>query len=165
MANSLHSNQVTDGSSAVPEEEVGSQYRQLSKPRRPAWIATVSVGATLALTTLGVNIGIYAWLRDDFTEASEGIAVIFKGPCSKSSTLINVSHLAINIISTLLLAASNNCAQLLASPTRADTDAAHIRGQWVHLGVASFRNFRWISWWRTGLWCLILLSSIPLHLL
>jgi hypothetical protein len=165
MAKSLHRSEVTDGSPAVPEEEVGSRYRQLPKSHRPAWLATVSAGALLALATLGINTGIYVWLRDDFTENSEGIAVIFQGPCSKSSTLIDVSHLAINILSTLLLAASNNCAQLLASPTRADTDAAHIRGHWVHLGIVSLRNFRWISWWRTGLCCLLLLSSIPLHLL
>ncbi|KAH7310596.1 hypothetical protein B0I35DRAFT_412089 [Stachybotrys elegans] len=73
-------------------------------------------------------------------------------------------ELAINIMSTLLLGASNNCAQLLSAPTRQDIDKAHSRGRWLDIGVGSVRNLRYIPVWRGFLWLILLLSSIPLHL-
>lgn len=72
--------------------------------------------------------------------------------------------LAINILSSLLLGASNNCAQLLSSPTRHDIDKAHAKGKWLDIGVPSVRNLGHISGWRVLLWALLFLSSIPLHL-
>lgn len=72
---------------------------------------------------------------------------------------------AINILSTLLLAASNNCAQLLISPTRTEIDKAHEQGVWLHVGIASARNLKWIGKWRIVMWAVLFASSIPLHLL
>ncbi|KAM3413677.1 hypothetical protein BST61_g10370 [Cercospora zeina] len=71
--------------------------------------------------------------------------------------------LAINVLSTLLLAASNNCAQILSSPTRAEIGSAHSRKKWLDIGVPSVRNLATIPLWRTCLWILLFTSSIPLH--
>lgn len=75
------------------------------------------------------------------------------------------SDLAVNALSTLLLGASNNCAQLLTAPTRKDIDLAHVRGMWLDIGVPSLRNFPVMSRWRKVLVIILFASSIPLHLL
>ncbi|EQB43346.1 hypothetical protein CGLO_18004 [Colletotrichum gloeosporioides Cg-14] len=67
-------------------------------------------------------------------------------------------------MSTLLLGASNSCAQLLSSPSRQDIDRAHSKGKWLDIGIPSVRNLRHISRRRVCLWALLFLSSIPLHL-
>jgi hypothetical protein len=69
---------------------------------------------------------------------------------------------AVNIASTLLLVASDSCAQLLASPTRAEVDASHARGLWIEIGVHGFRNLASMSKIRVCLWSLLYLSSLPL---
>ena len=73
--------------------------------------------------------------------------------------------LAINILSTLLLGASNHNAQVLSAPTRADIDRIHARGGWLDIGVSSVRNLRHVSRWRSAIFMLLLLSTVPLHLL
>ena len=75
------------------------------------------------------------------------------------------ADLAINILSTLLLGASNNCTQLLAAPTRKYVDDAHAAGRWLDVGVSSMRNILAVSGWRKCLCACLFLSSIPLHLL
>ena len=67
--------------------------------------------------------------------------------------------------STLLLAASNSVAQILAAPTREEINSAHAVGKYLHVGVFAFKNLAYISKWRRLLCVLIGLSSIPLHLL
>jgi hypothetical protein len=132
---------------------------------RPVWVTTVSVGLGLAAIAMIVNASILGWIYNSFGPISNGTAVLFSGSCSKASMLTTVSHLAINILSTLLLAASNNCAQLLCSPTRAEVDKAHRNGQWLHVGIFSYRNLPRISYWRFIACGCLILSSIPLHLL
>jgi len=73
--------------------------------------------------------------------------------------------LLINILSTLLLGASNNCTQLLVAPTRKDIGDAHAAGRYLDVGVSSVRNFMAVSRWRKWLCVGLFLSSIPLHLL
>jgi hypothetical protein len=132
---------------------------------RPAWFTTVFVGFILALLAMIINAGILGWMYSSFALTENGTAVLFSGPCSKTAMITNVSHLLINILSTLLLAVSNNCAQLLSSPTRAEVDKAHKSGRWLHIGGFSYRNIPWISPWRTLGCCFLILSSFPLHLL
>jgi hypothetical protein len=73
--------------------------------------------------------------------------------------------LAVNVLSTLLLGASNNCAQLLSSPERKDVDKAHLSGKWLDIGVPSARNLWRIDLKRRALWFLLFASSTPIHLL
>ncbi|KAJ9636341.1 hypothetical protein H2199_008016 [Coniosporium tulheliwenetii] len=81
------------------------------------------------------------------------------------ASLITAYHVLINILSTIMLTASNYCMQLLSAPTRDEVARAHRHGQGLDIGIISLRNLRYISKRRTALWLSLALSSIPLHLL
>ncbi|MCJ1431301.1 hypothetical protein MMC27_000652 [Xylographa pallens] len=85
--------------------------------------------------------------------------------CSDSSQINTGLHLAINILSTLLLGAGNYTMQCLSAPTRAEVDQAHRQGLWLDIGVPSVRNIFRIGKGRVILWVLLGLTSLPLHLL
>ena len=96
-----------------------------------------------------------------------GRATIFDGNCTQTRSLTLGLHLAINILGTILLAASNYCMQCLASPTREEIDRAHSRSRCLDIGVQSLRNIFGfgIRKERRFFWLLLASSSIPLHLL
>lgn len=85
--------------------------------------------------------------------------------CSLMKKMSMWLHLAINVLSTVLLSASNYCMQCLSSRTREEVDRAHANGMWLDIGVPSVRNLQHISWRRAITWWLLGLSSVPLHLL
>lgn len=169
------SNALTSGEAADAEdipfvktesvEGAGKDTKSKSKKsQRPAWFTTVSISVGLASVVLAANAILLAWAYGKLNVVN-GIAVAFTGSCSRTTTITTLAELAINVLSTLLLAASNNCSQLLMAPTRADVDRAHPQGKWVHIGVSGFRNIKWIGWWRIALCAVLGISSIPLHLL
>ena len=94
-----------------------------------------------------------------------GLGTLQDGSCKRTTTLTFWAHLAINVLSTLLLGASNYSMQCLSSPTRKEIDIAHGKGVWLDIGVPSVRNLRHLSMGRVALWWLLAISSIPLHLL
>ncbi|KAF2846689.1 hypothetical protein T440DRAFT_405013 [Plenodomus tracheiphilus IPT5] len=55
--------------------------------------------------------------------------------------------------------------QVVSAPTRAELVRAHSRRVWLHIGVPSLRNLRYISRARALVWFALFLSSVPLHLL
>lgn len=133
-------------------------------PRWRSWRVTVLLGALVSIGVLLLNAGFLVWaLRQE--EVFRGVATIYQGDCGVTGTISTYGHLLINILGTLLLSASNNCAQLLSSPSHEDITAAHGEGKWLDIGVPSLRNLRGIPWWRSLLWAVLMLSSIPLHLL
>lgn len=129
----------------------------------PAWFCGVSGGLLIALCCLSINIVCLIWARKNF-DVVGGIALVFTGSCTRISAITTYVDLAINVVSTLLLATSCNASQLLLSPTRTEADIAHTRGDWVHVGAAGWGNIKWIKPWRTCLLVLLLFSSLPLHL-
>lgn len=126
------------------------------------------MGATLcastAATVLIINIVLTIWATKK-NGTTHGLATIQDGSCQKTKNLSLWLHLAINVLSTMLLAASNYCMQCLSSPTREEVDKAHTRHVWLDIGVPSVRNLGKISRRRTILWWLLAFSGIPLHLL
>lgn len=96
---------------------------------------------------------------------ASAISVIRKGTCDDIEHTGLAIHLVINVVSTLLLGASNYCMQCLSAPTREDVDRAHQKGTWLDIGVPSLRNLRFIKQGNLVYWMLLGLSSIPLHLL
>ncbi|KIW04336.1 uncharacterized protein PV09_04626 [Verruconis gallopava] len=90
---------------------------------------------------------------------------IFHGNCSKASYIDSGLHAIINVLSTLLLAASNVCMQYLVSPTRKQVDEAHERGQYLDVGTQSLRNLWLVCWRRRALWIALAISSTPLQFL
>ncbi|KAH7137920.1 hypothetical protein B0J11DRAFT_500177 [Dendryphion nanum] len=89
----------------------------------------------------------------------------FEGDCDKVKEYNMWLHLGINIVSTILLGASNYCAQILVAPTRREVDTAHAKGDWFDIGVHSFRNVCRIPWKRRVVWAFLVVSSILLHLM
>lgn len=75
-----------------------------------------------------------------------------------------VFHVFINALSTILLAGSNYTMQVMSSPTRSEIDEAHIKGEWLDIGLLSPRNLGFSSRRRAALCIILALSSIPLHL-
>lgn len=94
-----------------------------------------------------------------------GLGTIHEGACIKTKNLATWLHLAINVLGTLLLGASNYAMQCLSSPSHEEIDKAHKKGIWLDIGVPSMRNLRHISRSRFVMWFLIAVSSIPLHLM
>ena len=128
------------------------------------WHMGVALCAFTAGTVLVINIFVTIWGSAKFG-VHGSLVTIQDGDCSKSKKLSLWLHLAINILSTLLLGASNYCMQCLSSPSRAEIDRAHSRHIWLDIGVPSVRNLRRVSWNKIMLWWLFAISTVPLHLL
>jgi hypothetical protein len=62
---------------------------------------------------------------------NEGIATIFTGRADKVSLISTLLHIAINVLSTLLLSARNYAMQVLSAPTDNECIKAHRQGQWL----------------------------------
>jgi hypothetical protein len=95
----------------------------------------------------------------------EGYGLVTRTSCHRTKTTVSILHLIINVLSTLMLAASNYCMQSLAAPTRAEVDHAHSKCTSLDIGIQSLRNLRYISKRRALVWCILGLSSTPLHLI
>lgn len=93
------------------------------------------------------------------------IAPIRTGSCDDMNGLSTRIHLAINILSTLILGGSNYCMQVIGAPTRKDVDKAHQKREWLHIGVPNLKNLRFIPTRKLCLWLILGGSSIPLHLM
>ncbi|KAI2841169.1 hypothetical protein CBS147321_7429 [Aspergillus niger] len=92
-------------------------------------------------------------------------ATIYKGSCDRTKAWTTGLHLLINVLSTIVLGASSYCMQCLTSPSRVDVDRAHGQRVWLDIGVASVRNLAWADWPRRTLWLVLLVTSIPIHLI
>lgn len=88
-----------------------------------------------------------------------------RGACAQSKSIDSWLHALINILSTAILSASSIFAQTFSSPTRAEIDVAHAKKQWLHIGLLSFRNMRHIAKKKTVVVLILLLTSLPFHLL
>jgi hypothetical protein len=95
--------------------------------------------------------------------AEPGIGILYEGSCDTTKNLSLLAHLIINVLSTLMLSASNYTMQCLSAPTRAEVDRAHAKKKWLDIGVPSVRNLGKISFTRICLWSLLAMSSVPLH--
>ena len=142
-------------------------------PQARTWIKKLSHRGTslfiqilISTTVLVFNISvmIYAVVKYGI---SHGFGDLYQGDCKLVARYNIVVHLSINIVSTLLLGASNYCAQLLVAPTRSEVDRAHERRDWLDIGVPSFRNLwkRRIARKRKATWMLLMISSVLLHLI
>ena len=118
----------------------------------------------VAAVVLLINVILTIWAVSG-SGVQNGFGTLQDGSCKRTATLTFWMHLAINVLSTLLLGASNYSMQCLSSPTRSEIDKAHGQGVWLDIGVPSVRNLRRLSTDRIVLWWLLALSSIPLHLL
>lgn len=93
--------------------------------------------------------------------------VFFEGECAFVKRLNTGLHVLINVLGAILLAGSNYTMQCMSSPTRKEIDQSHTLSPFIPLqiGVPGIRNLSKIKRHRVILWCLLGLSSAPLHLL
>lgn len=94
----------------------------------------------------------------------DGVSTAFEGDCNFANQVSRGLHVLINVLSSLLLSASNYTMQVLNAPTRSECDKAHARGDWLDIGITSLRNIARITWYRRVLWLLSGFSSVPIHL-
>ena len=124
----------------------------------------VTFCAGIVGTVFSINSILTIWAWKSFG-VDAGLGTIQQGSCKQTKKLSLWLHLAINVLGTAMLSASNYTMQCLSSPTRLDIDKAHAQNVWLDIGVPSLRNLRKISRRRIVLWWLLAITSLPLHLL
>ena len=92
------------------------------------WIITVATGAGFWALVLGINVIGLGW-SSTLPRIITNNLLLFNGDCQQMKTIDTVSHLVINVLSTLLLGASNYAMQVLSAPTRENIDKAHPEGR------------------------------------
>lgn len=129
-----------------------------------AWLSrrktTLALACTISLVVFLTNLVATIYLPLHHNDGR-----LFTGNCTIASRLSASLHIAINLLSSLLLGASNLCMQLLSVPTRAEIDKAHARKKWLDIGIPSLRNLNHIAKKRQIIWILLALGSFPLHFL
>jgi len=90
------------------------------------WRFNVILSFLLRISIFILNLDVTIWASNKLPR-NEDVATIYEGSYSKVKTIITYIHLAINILSTLLLDASNVCMQILCAFTREEIDKAHAR--------------------------------------
>lgn len=137
------------------------------KQRYFRFIATWKGTATLCIAASGftflLNLIILIWALAARPK-QDGFMILYMGSPNSCKHISLAIRLVVNILSTLILVSSNRCTQFLCSPTRESIDAHHARGQWLDIGVRSYRNFKAIRGWKMVLVIILIISSMPIHL-
>lgn len=127
-------------SKLVPCLPRGLQNRiKKGQENQQEWITGVVICACGTFIILSLNIiltVIAAAIFYSKPQEQESIsALLYQGKCSVSKNWARGLHFLINVLSTLMLAASNFCMQCLSSPSRDEVDIAHAQGNgltWVY---------------------------------
>jgi hypothetical protein len=161
---------LTEADEAVYSSNVAEHDRHANKPswfrcgwNLNGWKLGVCLGSAAAAIVLVANIAILAWIYSKF-EANGGSATIYSGTLNKMRKISTWSHLAINILSTILLAASNNCMECLVASTRAELDSAHRNKEWLQIGLPGMRTLFRVSKSRNFVWIILLITSFLVNL-
>jgi hypothetical protein len=136
----------------------------MSNNRFHGWRMGILLGSIMSSIVLSCNISILvlgAMRNDGF---QNGFVMLMIREAEDMSWWSSAFHIVINVLSTLLLGASNYTMQVLSSPTRGEIDRAHSSNQWQDIGVLSLRNLGCIPRRRRFLCVILALSSIPIHL-
>ena len=136
-----------------------SFWEQFTKRSIVLWFQ-VSVAFAVLIT----NIVWVLWTTQIYGTKG-GVGTIFTGSCSFSKSLNTYFHIAINVLSTILLGASNYCMQIISAPSRKDVDVAHASKMWLDIGVPSARNLLKLKWRYRIAWVGLIIVSAVLHLL
>ena len=148
-----------------PTGSIASQDdRAASATSWKGWKVGARVCLLLVVVVLILNVSMTIWAAN-VSGVPGGIGTIHNGPCKTIRSTGLWLHIAINILSTMLLGASNYFMQALCSPTRREVDQAHRERKWLDIGIQSVKNLRSIGRLRTFLWFLFAMSSIPLHIM
>lgn len=149
-----------------PFQSVDTQIkRRLAQSTFHGWRMGILLGSCSSAIILCFNIFFLIWASTRGQGFRNGSAEPFSYNDSNIALMSSSIHILINILSTMLLSASNYTMQVLSSPTRGEIDRAHWRGEWFDVGVLSVRNLRYIAPRRKLLCAVLVVTSVPLHLL
>jgi hypothetical protein len=132
------------------------------------WRAGVYACITSCVVSLLVNLILTIAIVSKYGVDDSGRLTLYHGNCETSKNLNTGIHIFINAMSTIILSSSNYVQQVLCAVTREEVDAAHAGKRWAKwgdIGVPSLLNIFLIDARRLVLWCLLIFSSLPLHLL
>lgn len=125
-----------------------------------------TLGAQIVLVSAVLLANICLTIYGSVRYPSSGaVGLIYEGSCDEVNTLSLWLHVLISVLSLLMLSASDYCMQLQVSPTRADVDKAHEKGDWIDVGLHTLRNVRYVGAWRRASWAILALTSIPINVL
>ncbi|KAK4561390.1 hypothetical protein LTR86_004707 [Recurvomyces mirabilis] len=143
-----------------------ARVRNKAKRKLQGWRVGVLCSAVLAFAVMLINIGFTAYLiAHDRASVGDGIGTVLTGSCKEVGRWSTGLHVIINILSSIMLSTSNYTMQCLCAPTREEINQVHARGTYLDIGLASLRNLSSIRWHRVLLWCVLALSSLPIHFL
>ncbi|KAE8155330.1 hypothetical protein BDV25DRAFT_135078 [Aspergillus avenaceus] len=149
------------GPSEKDDPDKGSRNNWVKGMKLCTYIASFIFVLNLALTIAACSI---AFSKNIGPTPNFLTATVFHGTCTTTKRAIVGLHLLINVLSTVLLGASNYCMQGLVAPDRNDVDRAHAQRKWLDIGTNSVRNLRTLSWRKRILFLLLILTSTPIHL-
>ena len=135
------------------------------RSRFNGWQWGIVTGSVICTLVLLVNLAFVVLGASSKTGYNKGIATIITGNADEVSRWSTLLHIIINILSTLLLSASNYAMQVLAAPTHGECVRAHQQGKLLDVGILSMRNIKSLTLRRKVLWLALCTSSLPLHLL
>jgi len=162
----LPSKSATQGSNYVddPTPFAGQPSARKARKITPSWRLGVKSWAFLTMIVLLTNV-IFTIVIGQLSGFPGGLGTLTTGKCDNIRRYNITAHLAINILSTLLLSGCNYCMQCLSAPNRYEIDKAHSRGVSLDIGIPTVQNFRFLDRRKLILWCLLGFCSLPLHLL
>ncbi|KAK2624589.1 hypothetical protein QTJ16_005782 [Diplocarpon rosae] len=126
------------------------------------WRGGVLLAATSAGAVLCINLLFAIWAGAT-SRSGMHVGTIYEGDCGVVHRTDSWIHIAINVMGTLLLGASNYTMQCLSAPTRSEIDAAHCIGRYMDIGLPSLRNLH--GWKKRILFSALVVSTLPLHFL
>ncbi|KAK4449779.1 hypothetical protein QBC34DRAFT_350319 [Podospora aff. communis PSN243] len=114
-----------------------------------------------------INLGLYLYASTKLmTDGHEDfVRDLYSGDCDVAERASLASHAIINLLSTLMLWASNLAMQFSTAPDRAAINMAHQKGQWFDIGVLSLHNLKSIPAMNRLVWAVLAISSVPIHFL
>lgn len=127
-----------------------------------------------AMLVVALNVGLTIWFfvdHDRIPIDGRGVGTFTFGHCTTITRINSALHVALNIVSSLFLAAGNYCMQILVAPSRLAIECAGKKGHSLEIGVPSLRNFRImyksraLKWSPILIWLSLGIISTVLHVL
>jgi hypothetical protein len=125
--NSFHDQYVYQ---EISMPDPGSKPTLDFRHRLRGWRLSVLLGLLITIFVLIVNIAILAWTYSSLAIKS-GSAIAWAGTSNNLKNVSTWTHLGVNILSSLLLAASNNTMQCLVALIRREVEKAHASRKWI----------------------------------
>lgn len=125
----------------------------------------------MLVVALNVGLTIWVFVDKDVHIDGRGVGTFTFDHCTTITRINSAVHVALNIVSSLFLAAGNYCMQILVAPSRLAIERAGEKGRSLEIGVPSPTNF-WTMYWSGALkwspvliWLSLGVISTVLHVL